>query len=76
MSASNSFGGRARQAWTIARIELRRAYFAKHSLWVYVLALLPSAIFFGSTSAMFRARCRAGTEGSVTMKTRSHPATT
>ena len=39
--------GRARQAWTIARIELRRAFFAKRSLWVYALALLPSVIFFG-----------------------------
>ena len=47
MNASNSFMGRGRQAWTIARIELRRAFFAKRSLWVYVLALLPSAIFFG-----------------------------
>ena len=37
----------ARQAWTIAAIELRRVFFAKRSLWVYVLALLPSAIFFG-----------------------------
>jgi ABC-type transport system involved in multi-copper enzyme maturation permease subunit len=42
-----SFGGRARQAWTIARIELRRAFFAKRSLWVYALALLPAVIFFG-----------------------------
>ena len=42
-----SFGGRARQAWTIAKIELRRAFFAKRSLWVYALALLPSVIFFG-----------------------------
>jgi hypothetical protein len=47
MKAPNSFGGRVRQAWTIARIELRRAFFAKRSLWVYALALLPSAIFFG-----------------------------
>jgi hypothetical protein len=39
--------GRARQAWTITRIELRRAFFAKRSLWVYGLALLPSVIFFG-----------------------------
>lgn len=39
--------GRARQAWTIARIELRRVFFAKRSLWVYVLAILPSVIFFG-----------------------------
>ena len=38
---------RARQAWTITRIELRRAFFAKRSLWVYGLALLPSVIFFG-----------------------------
>jgi hypothetical protein len=40
-------GARARQAWTIARIELRRAFFAKRGLWVYVLALLPALIFFG-----------------------------
>jgi len=39
--------GRARQAWTIAKIELRRAFFAKRSFWVYGLALLPSVIFFG-----------------------------
>ena len=46
---------RARQAWTIARIELRRAFFAKRSLWVYALALLPSVIFFGhGLDAKFR----------------------
>src|SRR6187399_2712669 len=39
--------GRARQAWTIARIELRRVFLARRSLWVYALALLPSLIFFG-----------------------------
>src|SRR5580765_329887 len=38
---------RARQAWTIARIELRRAFFAKRGLWVYGLALLPALVFFG-----------------------------
>ena len=38
---------RARQAWTIAKIELRRVFFAKRSLWVYALALLPSLLFFG-----------------------------
>ena len=42
-----SFPGRARQAWTIAKIEIRRVFFAKRSLWVYGLALLPSVIFFG-----------------------------
>ena len=38
---------RARQAWTIATIELRRAFFAKRGLWVYALALLPAVIFLG-----------------------------
>jgi hypothetical protein len=51
----NSLSGRARQAWTIAKIELRRAFFAKRSLWVYGLALLPSVIFFGhGLEAKFR----------------------
>jgi hypothetical protein len=44
---TRSLRDEARQAWTIARIELRRAFFAKRSLWVYGLALLPSVIFFG-----------------------------
>ncbi len=35
-----------RQAWTIARIELRRAFFSKRAFWVYGLALLPAVIFF------------------------------
>src|SRR5262245_57810097 len=42
-----SFQGRAKQAWTISKIELRRAFFARRSFWVYGLALLPSVIFFG-----------------------------
>jgi hypothetical protein len=31
----------------IAKIELRRVFFARRSFWVYGLALLPSLIFFG-----------------------------
>ncbi len=42
-----SFSGRTRQAWTIATVELRRVFFARRGLWVYALALLPAAIFFG-----------------------------
>jgi hypothetical protein len=42
-----SFSARARQAWTIARVELRRVFFARRGLWVYGLALLPAVIFFG-----------------------------
>jgi F5/8 type C domain len=45
-NVSDSFSRRARQAWTIARIELRRAFFAKRGLWVYALALLPAVVFF------------------------------
>jgi hypothetical protein len=46
---------RAKQAWTIAKIELRRVFFAKRSFWVYGLALLPSLIFFGhGLDAKFR----------------------
>ena len=46
---------RAKQAWTIAKIELRRAFFAKRSFWVYGLALLPAVIFFGhGLDAKFR----------------------
>jgi hypothetical protein len=41
-----SASARAKQAWTIARIELRRAFFAKRGLWVYALALIPVLIFF------------------------------
>jgi hypothetical protein len=47
--------GSVKQAWTIAKIELRRAFFAKRSFWVYGLALLPSVIFFGhGLEAKFR----------------------
>ena len=52
---SRSFRDRGWQAWTIARIELRRAFFAKRSFWVYGLALLPAVIFFGhGLDAKFR----------------------
>jgi ABC-type transport system involved in multi-copper enzyme maturation permease subunit len=36
---------RLRQAWTIARIELRRAFLSKRAFWVYALALFPALIF-------------------------------
>jgi hypothetical protein len=36
-----------RQAWTIAKIELRRAFLSKRAFWVYALALFPAVIFFG-----------------------------
>jgi hypothetical protein len=59
---SRAFGSaQARQAWTIATIELRRAFFARRSLWVYGLALLPSLLFFGhGLDAKFRMERLAG----------------
>src|SRR5687768_8104178 len=57
---------RARQAWTIAKIELRRAFFARRSFWVYGLALLPSVIFFGhGLEAKFRSE-RLASRGLIT----------
>ena len=38
---------RLRQAWTIASLQLRRVFFARRSLWVYILALFPAVIFVG-----------------------------
>jgi hypothetical protein len=38
---------RGRQVWTIAKIELRRVFFARRGLWIYALALLPFVMFVG-----------------------------
>ena len=49
---------RARQAWTIARIELRRVFFARRSLWIYALALtslVPGLKLFDIKCAWFPA---------------------
>lgn len=35
-----------KQAWTITKIELRRAFFSKRGFWVYGLALIPALAFF------------------------------
>ncbi len=46
---------RLKQAWIIARIEMRRAFLSKRALWVYGLALFPSLIFLGhSVQVRFR----------------------
>jgi ABC-type transport system involved in multi-copper enzyme maturation permease subunit len=39
---------RLRQVWIIARLEMRRAFFSKRAIWVYLLALFPSVIFIGN----------------------------
>ena len=35
------------QIWIIAKLEMRRAFFSKRALWVYLLALFPAVIFIG-----------------------------
>lgn len=57
-----SLSDRARQALTIAAIELRRVFFARRGLWIYGLALLPSLIFVvhGVTTGVRRERLTRG----------------
>ncbi len=38
---------RVRQALAVARLEMRRAFFSKRALWVYLLALFPVVLFLG-----------------------------
>jgi hypothetical protein len=33
------------QIWTIARMEMKRAFFSRRGLWVYALALFPAVVF-------------------------------
>lgn len=49
---------RLRQVWIIARLEMRRAFFSKRALWVYLLALFPSVIFIGNGVDIFIKRNR------------------
>ncbi len=37
----------AKQVLTIARLEMRKAFFSRRGLWVYLLALFPAVIFLG-----------------------------
>jgi hypothetical protein len=53
------------QAWTIAKLELRRAFLSKRAFWVYGLALLPSVIFFGNSVAVKFRRDRLSSQGMV-----------
>lgn len=56
---------RARQVWTIARIELRRSFFSKRAIWVYFLALFPALLFFGHGLSMKYMRQRLSARGTV-----------
>lgn len=60
-----TFRFRARQAWTIATLEMRRAFFSKRALWVYLLALFPSVIFIGHALSMKYQQDRFNSKGAV-----------
>jgi len=47
-----------KQAWTIAKIEMRRAFFSKRAFWVYGLALFPTVIFMGHFASVKFQRVR------------------
>jgi len=54
-----------KQGWTIAKIELRRAFFSKRAFWVYGLALFPSLIFFGNSVQLKFRRANLASRGLV-----------
>ncbi len=52
---------RLRQVWMIASLQLRRVFFSRRSLWVYILALFPSIVFLGhGVEVMVNRRALAG----------------
>jgi hypothetical protein len=55
-----------KQAWTIAKIELRRAFFSKRAFWVYGLALFPSIIFLGHSIQVQYRRATLSSRGITT----------
>jgi len=55
-----------RQAWTIARLEMRRAFFSKRSFWIYILALFPAFIFFGHAIELQYKQKRYSSRGTIT----------
>jgi ABC-type transport system involved in multi-copper enzyme maturation permease subunit len=49
------------QIWIIAKLEIRRAFFSRRALWVYLLALFPAVLFFGhGLSVQYQRREYAG----------------
>jgi ABC-type transport system involved in multi-copper enzyme maturation permease subunit len=57
-----------RQAWTIARLEMRRAFFSRRSFWIYILALFPAFIFFGHAIALKYKEQRWRSRGVITAR--------
>lgn len=57
-----------KQAWTIARLEMRRAFFSKRSFWIYILALFPAFIFCGRAIELTYKQQRYQSRGVITAR--------
>ena len=57
---------RWQQIWTVARIEMGRAFFSKRAFWVYALAIFPSLIFLGYHTQIKLRAMRLSAAGQVT----------
>src|SRR5580698_6893605 len=50
------------QIQAVIRLEMRKTFFAKRGIWVYLLALAPAALFFADSIAVMHARDRRAEE--------------
>jgi len=46
------------QIKAVIRLEMRKTFFAKRGIWVYLLALAPAALFFADSIAVIHDRDR------------------
>ena len=46
------------QIRSVIRLEMRKTFFAKRGIWVYLLALAPAALFFADSIAVMHDRDR------------------
>jgi len=45
---------RLAQIYAVFRLELKKTFFAKRGLWIYLLAFAPAALFLGHTIVQLR----------------------
>src|SRR5580704_16371515 len=58
------------QIRSVIRLEMRKTFFAKRGIWVYLLALAPAALFFADSIAVMHDRDRRVEEASTHQVTR------
>ena len=57
------YGGRRSES--VIRLEMRKTFFAKRGIWVYLLALAPAALFLADSIAVIHDRDRQGGGGAT-----------